>query len=142
MTTIAYRDGVVAADSRNFIGGWKQPYPAQKLFRMKDGSVCAVTGDYAVSVSLVRWLETDRTEDQPNLGEGGSVLHFRKGGEIDVYEMSSFFTVKPEFGAWGSGSPAANAAMFVGADAAKAVEAAAFVDDGTGGEIITMQVEE
>lgn len=142
MTTIAFRDGVLAADSRFMIGGWKQPYPAKKLFRMADGTVCGVTGDYAVSVAYVEWLDGNRTEPAPNLGEGGRVIHLAKDGAITIYEQTGSFQVEPEFAAWGSGSPAAHAALHMGADAAKAVEIAALVDDNTGGPVYSMRCED
>jgi 20S proteasome alpha/beta subunit len=142
MTTIAYRDGVLASDSRFIVNGWKQPYPAKKLFRMNDGTVCAVTGDYAVSVALVRWLDSDQKEASPSLGEGGRVIHLIRDGEITVYEMSGSFEVRAEFAAWGSGSPAAHAAFHMGADAVKAVEIASLVDDGTGAPFCFMRCED
>lgn len=142
MTTIAYRDGMLVADSRFMVNGWKQPYPAKKLFRMADGTVCGVTGDYAVSVAYVKWLDGERKEAAPSLGEGGRVIHLAKDGGITVYEMSGSFEVTAEFAAWGSGSPAAHAVFHMGGDAMKAVEVASLVDDNTGGPFCFMRCEE
>ncbi|MFC3072354.1 hypothetical protein [Shinella pollutisoli] len=142
MTTVAYRDGVLAADSRFMVNGWKQPHPAKKLFRMKDGAVCAVTGDYAISVEFVRWLDGDRAQPAPQLGDMGRVIHMAKDGTLTIYEMSGSFEVSCEFTAFGSGSPAAQAAMYMGADAIKAVEIAALLDDATGGNVCHMKCEE
>lgn len=141
MTTVAYRDGVLAADSQFMVNGWKQPHAAKKLFRMADGTVCGVTGDYAVSVEYVRWLDGDKTSPPPNLGDAGRVIHMAHDGTLTIYEMTGSFVVECEFTAFGSGSPAAQAAMYMGADAVRAVEIASLLDDATGGAVASMGCE-
>jgi hypothetical protein len=140
VTTVAYRWGVLAADSRMMNGGWKHRYAAEKLFRLPDGGVAAVTGTYAEAVAFVTWLQGGEVGDKPSISES-TVIRLRKNGTLTIYEGNASFNVTTEFGAWGSGSPAANAAMYMGADAAKAVEIAALLDDCTGGEVFTMKCE-
>lgn len=140
MTTIAFRWGVLATDSRTMLGGWKAPYDVQKLHRMDDGTVCATAGDYTLALAFIEWLQSGEAGDRPSL-DGATVIRLLKDGSLFVYEHGGKFTIKPDFGAWGSGSPAANAAMHMGADARKAVEIAALLDDNTGGPIVTMKCE-
>jgi ATP-dependent protease HslVU (ClpYQ) peptidase subunit len=140
MTTIAYRWGVLAADSRMMSGGWKHRYSATKLFRLPSGDIAGVVGTYAEAVAFVTWLQNSETGDKPALNEA-TVIRLRKDGSLTIYEQNASFNITTEFGAWGSGSPAANAAMYMGADAAKAVEIAALLDDCTGGEVVTMKCE-
>lgn len=140
MTTIAYRWGVMAADSRAMVGGWKASYGSDKLHRLPDGTVAGVVGEYASAVRFVVWLQSGEAGDNPGLSEA-SVIRMLKDGSLIIYEENGAFPVRTEFGAWGSGSPAANAAMYMGADAAKAIEIAALLDDSTGGKVITMKCE-
>ena len=56
MTTIAYRNGVLAADGLGTRGSWLLPGKAQKLFRMKDGGMAAITGDYANGCQYIHCL--------------------------------------------------------------------------------------
>ena len=139
MTTIAYRDGVLAADSLVCVSGWKQPHRAAKLHRMQDGTVCGMTGDLAPASSFIRWLDTGEG-DKPPMTDA-RVIHMQHGGRLRVYEDGGYFDLDCEFTAFGSGSPAAQAAMHMGADAARAVEIAALLDDSTGGEIVSMKCE-
>lgn len=141
MTTIAYRDGIVAADSLAVSCGWKMTHAVQKLHRMKDGSVCAVSGDLTEGMAFIRAMDAGQ-EQLPALGDSARVVHFKRGRVISVYEGTSFFSLQCNFCAWGSGSPAANAALIMGADAVRAVEVAAMLDDSTGGEIVSMEVPE
>lgn len=140
MTTVAYRWGVLAADSRMMNGGWIHRFSASKLFRLPSGDVAGVTGTYAEAVAFIRWLQNGEVGDRPSLSES-TIIRLRKTGSLTIYEAGASFDVTTEFGAWGSGSPAANAAMYMGADAAKAVEIAALLDDNTGGEVVTMKCE-
>jgi ATP-dependent protease HslVU (ClpYQ) peptidase subunit len=140
VTTIAFRWGVMAADSRMMNGGWINRYSADKLFRLPDGGVAGVTGTFAEAVAFAKWLQDGESGDRPPLTES-TVVRLRKDGTLTIYEQNSSFDIATEFGAWGSGSPAANAAMYMGADAAKAVEIAALLDDSTGGKVVTMKCE-
>ena len=130
----------MAADSRMMNGGWINRYSADKLFRLPGGDVAGVTGTFAEAVAFVKWLQDDEAGDRPPLTES-TVIRLRKDGSLTIYEQNASFDVTTEFGAWGSGSPAANAAMYMGADAAKAVEIAALLDDSTGGKVVTMKCE-
>lgn len=142
MTTIAYRWGVLAADSMCLTSsGWIYPYPLEKLFRLPDGTVAGACGTYAEAAKFVEWLQDGERGDPPTLTET-TVVRLHKNGSLTIYEAGAAYGIKkPDFGAWGSGSPAANAAMYMGADAAKAVEIASKLDDHTGGEIVTMKCE-
>ena len=136
MTTIAYRNGVLAADSRCMLGGWKSTYPLPKLFRLKDGSVCGICGDYASGLAFKDWLDSDHSNPRPTLAES-TVIQMTVDG-LTIHEDGASFPVTTEFAAWGSGSPAANGALHMGADAVKAVQIAALLDDGTGGDVTFM----
>lgn len=139
MTTIAYRDGALAADSRATVNGWKQPHTVRKIFRADDGSICAVTGDLARGTKAAAALATGLPV--PDLGDETRVIHLSRDG-LRIYEGCGSFDIDCEFTAFGSGSIAAQAAMVMGADAEKAVSVASMFDDATGGDVIVMRLGE
>lgn len=139
MTTIAYREGVLAADSRAMNGGWKQPGGVRKLRRISNGSICGGTGDLTKCIAVIDWLDGNRSAPMPDHGDDWRVIELTAEGRLLVYEKGGMFEPVVEFCAWGSGAPAANAAMIMGADAVKAVEVAAQVDPYTGGAVVFMK---
>lgn len=140
MTTIAFRWGVLAADSQAGVNGWIHPYVSEKLHRIPDGTIVGFCGTLAEAMKFVQWLKNGESGDEPALSET-TVIRLRKDDSLTIYESCASYDVKPDFAAWGSGAPAANAAMYMGADAAKAVEIAALLDDSTGGKIVSMKCE-
>lgn len=140
MTTVAFRWGVMAADSLSTRNGWVNPYTTEKLHRLPDGTVAGFCGTLSEAMKFVQWLKDGEAGDEPPLTES-TVIRLRKDGSLTIYEAGASYDVKTDFAAWGSGGPAANAAMYMGADASKAVEIAALLDDSTGGKIVSMKCE-
>lgn len=101
VTTIAYRWGVLAADSRAMLGGWKAPYEVTKLFRLPDGSVAGVCGGLADSEAFIRWLAEGEPEDGRPTIEDSTVVRLLKDGSLIIYECGGSFPIKTDFGAWG-----------------------------------------
>jgi ATP-dependent protease HslVU (ClpYQ) peptidase subunit len=141
MTTIAYRDGVLAVDGRATRDNIVVEHRAKKVVRLESGDVIAFAGSLSKFEPFVEWYQ-DRSKERPNLGnaEGGTataivmtsdrILEFCAGGVSEIVEP---------YCAWGSGTPAAMAAMVMGADARQAVLIASQVDIWTGGEIVAME---
>lgn len=130
----------MAADSMATRGSWVLPGRTDKLFRMSDGGVAAVTGDYAPGCRYIEWLN-DPKGDAPTTGDA-TVIRLHPDNTVTIYECGgSYREDVSEFCAWGSGMPAALAALHMGADAAKAVAIAALVDAHTGGDVATMKCE-
>lgn len=136
MTTIAFRDGIVVADSRANRGGWLNTGDVVKLYRVKDG-VCAIEGAAGATTALRSWLERAEGE-KPKMTGDASVIHIRNDGVITVHEAGGEEIQPGPFMAWGSGAPIALGAMYAGATAKQAVEIAAKVDPYTGGRIVVM----
>lgn len=139
MTTIAYRDGVVAADGRSTRGGLILPGSCTKLFRLDDGSIVAMVGDVALGYAYRDWLNTPGDREKPDLGDS-KIVRFRLG-QVSVHERDGYYVEEAPFCAWGSGSASALAALHMGASAQEAVQIAMLVDPYSGGEIITMNCE-
>jgi hypothetical protein len=141
VTTIVFRDGVLASDSLATRNPWKLPGSTSKLFRMSDGGMAGVTGDYAPSVRYVEWLNGPQETDEPSLGDA-TVVRIHPDQTCTVYEAGgSYVEDVSAFCAWGSGMPCALAALYMGASAAEAVAVAMVVDTHSGGDVVTMECE-
>lgn len=159
MTTIVYRDGVMAADSRVVrLGDGVQPVimpeRATKLYRLADGTVAGFSGHFEAALG---WLDRAKVGGVEavagiDIGLGTSILTATPGhldqfgkqalrmwGGVGYYDVC----ISPlnGFYALGSGKIAALGALYAGATAERAVEIAALLDFSTGGEILTMWIE-
>lgn len=140
MTTIAYRSGILAADGYTCAGDAILEQSAQKIFRLKDGGLCAGTGRRALTLNYRNWLNGEVAE-RPSLvscterKDDAEVLVVRPNGAVELHTPDGAYELDGEFVAIGSGEVAAIAAMHMGADAVKAIEIASKCDGFTGGVI-------
>lgn len=142
MTTIAYRDGVLASDSDAGRGDYRCAGGSTKIFRTREGA-CGVTGSIARGMLLVRWLTAEKPEGEcPIASDEFTVIHVKRDGTVDLHEDGGVHQPTFKFMAWGSGMPAALGALYAGATAAEAVQIAMKVDPHTGGLLQTMKVAE
>lgn len=149
MTTIAYRSGVVAADTRASYGSGLSPETCHKITLGKTHPVIyAIVGDVKTAQAAVRELEITKvapwdggdTEDL-DIDAGTDVYVFHADGRIIGFEDSHVWReIDAEFLAFGSGRPAALGALHMGADPVEAVRIAALVDPATGGRIQSLCV--
>ena len=148
MTTIAYKSGVVAADSQETHSDGRKN-DCQKLYKMKDGTIIATAGDSYTGLIFVEWFkEGARKESIPDLTNITLEEDFEclvLENTENIYIINRFFQKyhieMPEgFYSLGWGAPYAVAAMHMGADAKKAVQVAAKYDAYTGGTVKTMKV--
>lgn len=134
MTTIAYRDGIMAGDGRYCCNGWVHGENAVKVHKLSRHRLVGFTGEYHLFNAFLEWLRTGEGE-RPVLKDGRCVEVDTQTGIAKVHEETGYFEITEEYHAWGSGSPAALAAMHAGASAKEAVEIAARLDTCTGGTI-------
>lgn len=140
MTTIAYRDGVLASDSLATLGDTKAHGHYQKIRRIGDYMVGAA-GSVADSQNFVNWLRSGDEENPPPKGNysaliidpRGRVREIENGSVLPVPRAAKFFSI-------GSGAPYALAAMYAGATAAEAVRIAAKIDTSTGLPVKTLKI--
>ena len=141
MTTIAYRDGILAADSRVTVdseAGGARMFLCDKLFRKtiatdsgQEDVIFATAGDSSAGMVFVDWYGSGK-EAPIDLftfaGADFTVLILRKDGlwEFDAWCRGQ--KVKDKFYAVGSGAKAALGAMHMGADAKRAVAVACKID--------------
>lgn len=142
MTTIAYRDGVLAADSLTTRGGTIDGH-VRKIDRRDDGLLIAATGSLAYNSMFRAWALAGMAGDPPKSPNedagGGTGVLFWPDGRVEFYEAEGRFSLDAPYHAIGCGFQIALGAMFAGADAETAVRAAVAHDTCTGGEVIVLR---
>jgi len=122
MTTIAYRNGILAADKQATDGGII--CKCTKLFT-SNGHAIGVSGTLAFGIAFVKWFQGTRTSDCPLDEHTYALVMNLKTGECEEWEQPGIgIPVEAEFEAIGNGAGLAMGAMEMGADARKAVEVA------------------
>ena len=131
MTTIAYRDGLMAADSGNWLSNVTYR-SALKIARGPDGSLHGVAGNAGEGCEYLRWVEAGMEGDPPkpevtNREDGsGAFIALVVPPEGDVVRLWTAFGFEDHhdvpFIAIGAGSELAIGAMAAGASAEQAVE--------------------
>lgn len=146
MTIVAYRDGVLASDSRVTVestdAGTRCFNSVQKLFR-KDSSIIATVGESSPGIVFVRWYGSARRRPKvlldPELDWTCLVLDKEGLWEWDS-SMEPELVAEP-FYAIGAGTKAALGAMHMGASAEEAVRITCLIDPFCGGPIQVMRLE-
>lgn len=152
MTTIAYRKGVIAADSRTTIeteGGGARMFLCEKLFRKAvtiDGVlqevIVATAGESSPGMVFLDWFGTGK-EPPDRLIDGEADFTCLVLQQDGLYEYDAWcrgIKIEDEFYAIGSGAKAALGAMQMGASAARAVEVACKIDPYSGPPITSMRL--
>ncbi len=139
MTTIACDRRTMAADTRMTSDGGAFAH-TQKLFRLNDGSLFGFSGDPAVGLLWVQYLdgEIDAIDDKKVDDDASCALRLTPSG-IWLYQLPFYCTPVPvldHYAAIGSGEMAAQAALILGHEPHDAIAIAAKVDAFTGGPII------
>lgn len=137
MTTIAYRDGVLAADTLHSNNGIRVGY-RPKIAVLPDGGWLATKGCSGYGHALLKWLEGGRQGEQPKGEGGGFLVHLDGTLEGFEGEVCEVFSGAP-FYAFGSGAEIALGALQMGATAEQAIAAAIALDVYSGGEITVMR---
>jgi hypothetical protein len=134
MTTIAYRAGTIAADTGQTNGSSRSGY-SSKIARNAQGDLCAAAGFATYAWAFKQWFLKGELADRPKASDSDRGLIIRRDGTIIIFEDTGYFDMRAEYYAIGSGRPEALGAMFMGATARQAVEAAMRHDANTFGEI-------
>lgn len=142
MTTIAFRDGLLAADTRINRSGTILSDNHQKITRLSNGDLLALAGLEAQREAMIAHLEDD--EPLPVCEEGAdddfTALIATTDGSLYVYEgIGHLQRWEGDFYAIGTGSDFAIAAMVMGAAADEAVSVAMRCDVYSGGEVVSMK---
>lgn len=150
MTTIAYRKGILAADSQVTFGGDASGAikgTCQKLFRktIKSGRktrtvILATAGESSPGMVFVDWYGTGGARPDLLKDTDFTCLVLEPDGLYEVDSLCRPERILAPFYAIGSGAKAALAAMHCGKSAREAVAIAAKLDPYTGGRIVSMRL--
>jgi hypothetical protein len=136
ITTIAFADGVLAADS--YASDDSTVVQVVKCARLPGGDVAGGAGDLGEVAQALEWLVKGGKGDAPDIP--GSCLVFTVKG-VPHMASTKWPGVRCKGAvAIGSGAQGALVAMRLGKGAADAVRAVAGVDPNTGGEIDVLPV--
>ncbi|RWB95563.1 MAG: hypothetical protein EOQ56_27840 [Mesorhizobium sp.] len=150
MTTICYRDGVLAADSRAYAGDKMPMGYKTKIHRLKGGYlVGASSRDVGTTDAFVDWCAGHANKGKHPGLQGHQheinvqgILVDPEGGVHYWYGQRCFSgPLKDDYFAIGSGEQFAYGAMKAGASAEEAVRIASECDSYTGGPIVTLKLE-
>lgn len=138
MTTIAYRDGVLAGDTLTTANGNRDGY-MQKVRRV--GRVLiGFCGPISKGLKFEQWVKDGMTGDSPyHGGDSGNGIVVSTAG-IVCWSGAGPWPVTTEFYALGSGTELAMGAMELGATAEQAVAVAAKHNVDTGGQITVLRL--
>lgn len=128
MTTIAYRDGLMAGDSGSWRGGVKTA-GAVKLAISVDGDLVGATGASAACYEFLQAVKTQPRHEWPRPiadrdGSSFQALIVSLDGAVSVLEQFGEEEITAPYYAIGAGAEIAMGAMYAGADAETAVFAA------------------
>jgi ATP-dependent HslUV protease subunit HslV len=146
MTTIAYRAGVMAADSRAYAGFNGALGTKVKIRRLDDGTLIGCsTNQVGLGEAILDWYERGgKAEDAPKAPDLKFTFLAVKANGSGYYGFDSFNLAGPifsEFFAIGSGEGVAQGAMHAGASAELAVEIACCVDVWSGLPVVSLRHE-
>lgn len=132
MTTIAYRSGIMAADSRAYAAGSLPIGSKCKIERFDDGTLIGVSSrDVGGGEAIRRWYNDGMPADPPyKMPEDFTILVAKRNGEIymGVNMLMLSGPLMGEYFAIGSGAEYALAAMAMGKTAKQAVKLACQLD--------------
>ena len=146
MTTIAYRNGIMASDSMASEEDYLQKVDCQKIWKIKDTLIGTAKGSYAGLV-FIEWFKGKVPKDKMDWldqGDDFETLVVDTKGTILTYNR---YLVpdrhgQKEFWAIGSGAKCAMVAMECGKTAEQAVRLAIKYDLYSGGRIQTMRLDQ
>lgn len=144
MTTIVYRDGVMAADSRAWSGGHSPIGMKNKVHRLEDGTLVGCASSIpGAAEAAVQWYRAgaDPKGEPPR---EFNLLVVRPDGSAYLADDNPYLSgpLHAPYFAIGSGRQFALGALAMGADAVEAVSIGIQLDTCSGGPITVMRHEE
>lgn len=142
MTTIAYKQGLMSADTR-VIQGHAIIGDVTKITRRPDGALCGCAGDAVFASLFHAWfLDGCPKALEPERGDSDQAVVVDRRRKIEVYEAGGSFVLLADYCAIGSGKEFALGAMSIsGTTAEDGVMAALRHDPYSGGGIVSIHHE-
>jgi ATP-dependent protease HslVU (ClpYQ) peptidase subunit len=139
MTTIAFRDGVLAGDGRITTGDMIDTNSHRKVHRLRDGRLMGWAGGVEDGERMRRALNKDQ---EPPKDLDLTCLLIERDGSVHLWEKAIFVKQKDTYFAIGSGAGYALGAMDAGASAAQAVAIGIKRDTSSGGKVKTVELKD
>jgi hypothetical protein len=142
VTTIAYKDGIMAADAQISANGFVHS-SALKIVRNARGDLCGASGNQGFMVRFLSWFEKGEKGEPPSAQDKDEhydviIIRARKPHQALTINQTTLCPISGEFYAIGSGRSFALGAMMAGADAMFAVQIACKMDNYSGGDIVAL----
>ena len=137
MTAIAYRDGIMAADSVGWTANTSVKVPVcAKIRRLIDGGLVAGTGETTDIEQFHDWMRGESEQPSVPREDGFNALWAKPGGTLWFCTWRLVFSqITAPFFAIGGPCEFMMGALFAGASADQAVRLAAEHTDSAGGQI-------
>lgn len=139
MTTIVYRNGILAGDRRVSIDKLVLPETVRKVHRLRDGRLFAWSGEWSLYEAVLAHFKNPQLECPP-IREKGQAIVVMPDGKVFTFEANVLMPVGGPYVARGSGMDFAYGALAAGASATEAVRIAASLDASTGGGVDVVQL--
>lgn len=142
MTTIAYKDGVLAADTRCTIDDVIDQSEHKKVFHLKNGALVGLAGDLGVITAVLKKLRRDPDDFEVIKVEKKELnaIYVRADGKVFEKDSNGWIPVTAKYAATGSGYLAALVAMRCGKSAREAIKIAIEFDKNTGGKVRSVKL--
>lgn len=134
MTTIAYKDGIMAGDSRISHGNVTVGTTV-KVFKNYRGELLGGCGAFSDLVALRDWFLEGMKGEPPEPQGNTEAMFVKSDGEVMYVWGQRMSALEAPYHAIGSGMHLALGAMAVGANATQAVAVACHLDNGSGGPV-------
>ena len=139
MTTVAYKDGVLAGDTRITCGDLITPERATKVFKLSNGALLGAAGTLRNAHTLRRAIENGHP--LPDV-KGVDAVMITPDGTIYCYDRDAWNEINAPYHAIGSGCEYAYTALWLGHDAITAVKAGIQFDKNSGGKVMAVRLKE
>jgi hypothetical protein len=140
VTTIAYRDGIMAGDTLVADEEVRFPCHERKVHRLRDGSLIGLCGDLAQTQAFMGWLRRGMPGECPPFDKSDAmivrpdrVLIFCEGGRFSTLSGVPYVAL-------GSGRLLALGCLWHGGTAVEAVRAGIAHDIASGGKVHTVRL--
>lgn len=149
MTTIAYRNGVMAADSGAWLGDMAYN-GVRKMAKGKSGWLYGCAGNASEIRDFLVWVDKGEAGDMPkpeavDRVEAESafiVLAAKRGKPLRLYSAFGYEEMEMPYMSIGSGKEVAMGALYAGATAHQAIEAAIVHGSGALPPVVTISWDE
>jgi ATP-dependent protease HslVU (ClpYQ) peptidase subunit len=141
MTTLAYKQGVLAGDTLVTYGDAKLPGHERKVHKLRNGCLFGAAGIAAQIDILKEAVQKGQFDNPPMLKEVDALL-VHPSGQCETYERGRWCQTNAPYAALGSGHDFAMAVMAFGGSAKDAVRIAIKLDKGSGGKVQSVSIKQ